>query len=90
MLIIYLKLFKYFRLPLQNHFPQKIGQCENKFEIPILQCHGNSDLRVTFEWGQMSARFMQKIGFKNLIFKNYQNLSHLINVQVIKRLPLII
>jgi hypothetical protein len=63
-------------MPLHNHFPQKLGLCENKNEMPILQCHGDLDSIVSFEWGQITAHHMQQIGFKNVIFKKYNDLGH--------------
>ena len=63
-------------MPLHHHFPSKLGQCEQKFDTPILQCHGDSDNIVPFEWGRVTSDHLQALGFKNVAFKKYRNMGH--------------
>ena len=69
-------------MPLHNHFPQKLGMCDNKFDLPVLQCHGDSDSIVPLEWGQVTTTHMQQLGFKNVVFKKYRNLGHAYDEEV--------
>jgi len=63
-------------MPLHNHFPSKLAQCEGKMDTPILQCHGDADQVVPIGWGQQTTKHLQELGFKKSAFKKYSNLGH--------------
>ena len=56
-------------LPLHQSFePQNT-------EIPVLQCHGDSDPVVLYKWGQMTSKLL-KSKVKNHDFKTFEGLAH--------------
>ena len=63
-------------LPLHHRFPQELTQVENKFKIPIIQCHGDSDPIVPIEWSKLTVELLKKIGFTSVDFKTYRGVSH--------------
>lgn len=62
-------------LPLHQKVPTVISEANKT--MPVLQCHGDSDFVVPFEWGRMSEQimstFLDKSKYK---FKVYKGLGH--------------
>ncbi|XP_003383491.1 PREDICTED: acyl-protein thioesterase 1-like [Amphimedon queenslandica] len=44
--------------------------------IPILQCHGDSDMMVKYLYGQKSAELLSSLNPSNHTFKTYNGLGH--------------
>lgn len=60
-------------LPMNKLFSSSIVTA-NK-DIPILQCHGDCDPIVSYNFGQLTASVLKKIS-KNVEFKTYNGLMH--------------
>lgn len=60
-------------LPIHKEYPGVLSAA-NK-DIPILQCHGDQDQIVPFQWGEKSHQMMK--AFNNRIeFKVYKGMAH--------------
>ncbi|XP_053214726.1 acyl-protein thioesterase 1-like isoform X2 [Panonychus citri] len=60
-------------LPLHKEYPNAFVQ-GNK-EVPILQCHGDSDPLVPKMWGNITADILKEM-LKTTEFKVYRNMGH--------------
>ncbi|RWS24050.1 Acyl-protein thioesterase 1-like protein [Leptotrombidium deliense] len=60
-------------LPLHKEYPGALSEA-NK-DIPIFQCHGDSDPVVPLRWGQMSAELLSRMTSKHQL-KVYKGMSH--------------
>ncbi|EEB10488.1 Acyl-protein thioesterase, putative [Pediculus humanus corporis] len=60
-------------LPLHKSFPASAVQ--GNTEIPIIQCHGDSDPIVQYKWGQMTASYLKSF-LSNVEFKTYRGMMH--------------
>lgn len=49
---------------------------ETNKNIPILQCHGDSDPVVSYKFGEMTAEFFKSINCKHHTFNTYKGLVH--------------
>jgi lysophospholipase-2 len=58
-----------------NHILEKKMTDANK-KIPFLQCHGDSDPVVAYQWGQLSSQFITTFNSDNYQFKTYAGLGH--------------
>lgn len=48
---------------------------------PILQCHGDKDQVVRYEWGTSVKNILEKQDLPNYTFKTYKGLQHSSNEQ---------
>jgi len=44
--------------------------------VPVMQCHGDADPMVNFNFGDMSHKLLLKKGMSNYTFKTYAGMSH--------------
>ena len=44
-------------------------------DTPVLMCHGDSDMVVNYNWGKISADFIQTLGV-SVDFKTYRGMGH--------------
>lgn len=62
-------------LPLNRKFPAAATEANKS--IPVLQCHGDADFVVPFQWGQASEKILSAfLDRNNYVFKAYKGLSH--------------
>lgn len=66
-------------VPLHKQYPAE-ASAANK-DIPILQCHGDSDHIVPFVWGQMTSNILKELAPQSE-FKVYKGLAHSSSDQV--------
>ncbi|KAM9332278.1 acyl-protein thioesterase 1 [Pholidichthys leucotaenia] len=63
-------------LPLRQSFPQAAANNANK-DMHVLQCHGDADPLVSFEFGNQTAKMMRTlISPTNVTFRSYRDLPH--------------
>ncbi|UJR21831.1 hypothetical protein I4U23_024905 [Adineta vaga] len=63
-------------LPLSPTFPQALVSGDKKMNLPILQCHGDSDPMVQLRWARKTEEVIKAMGFKQYTFKEYRNMGH--------------
>lgn len=59
-------------LPLYGQFP---GAVIGNTDVPLIQCHGESDPLVPCQWGRMTHELL-KTFMSNVSFKTFKNLGH--------------
>ncbi|XP_064604525.1 acyl-protein thioesterase 1-like [Liolophura sinensis] len=69
-------------MPLSKTVPQ-LAKSSSNSNIPILQCHGESDPLVQFSWGKKTHELLSQFN-KNCQFKSYPHMMHSSSPQEMK------
>lgn len=69
-------------LVLSGYLPARNTIDWNTIQKPtIMQCHGDIDTVVRYEWGKQVSEFLEKRNLPNYTFKTYKGLEHSSNAR---------